>query len=108
MVSPKSAAHDFYNRQVQFTATGIFNKPPTRVAPFPVAWVTFPNTTATIDSNGLAQCARSGQVLPPGGRTSGVVMFFTLCGANRPFFGEWECIMLCHYFGALSGASCIT
>jgi hypothetical protein len=62
VVSPKSAvAHDFQNGQVQFTATGIFNKPPTRVTPFPVAWAAFQNTIATIDSNGLAQCV-PGQV----------------------------------------------
>jgi hypothetical protein len=44
-VSPKSAvAHEFQNGQVQFFVTGIFNKPPTRVTPFLVAWVAFPNT----------------------------------------------------------------
>jgi hypothetical protein len=68
-VSPASAdAKDFPNGRVQFTATGIFNKPPTRVTPLPTcsmssgtdacltAWSAFPPTVATIDQNGLAQC----------------------------------------------------
>ncbi|HKW16838.1 MAG TPA: hypothetical protein VJO35_04960 [Terriglobales bacterium] len=68
-VSPATAdAKDFPSGQVQFTATGIFNKPPTRVTPLPAcsmssgieacitAWSAFPPTVATIDQNGLAQC----------------------------------------------------
>lgn len=68
-VSPATAdASDFPNGQVQFTATGIFNKAPTRVTPLPTcsmssatgacitAWSTFPPTAATIDQNGLARC----------------------------------------------------
>ena len=55
--SPSTAdAKDFPNGQVQFTATGIFNRPPTRVTPYPVAWLTSQPSVATIDSNGLAQC----------------------------------------------------
>lgn len=53
-------AQDFPNGQVQFVATGIFNKPPTRVTPFQVsAWmVNNPSTgsIATIDQTGLATC----------------------------------------------------
>lgn len=68
-VNPATAdAKDFPHEQVQFTPTGIFNKPPTRVTPLPMcsasdatgacitAWSVFPPTIATIDQNGLAQC----------------------------------------------------
>ena len=56
--SPATAdAKDFPNGQVQFTPTGIYNKPPTTVTPQPVtAWLVSPNGVATIDQNGLAQC----------------------------------------------------
>jgi hypothetical protein len=57
-VSPLTAdAQNFPNGQVQFTATGVFNRAPMRVTPFPVAWLTSSPSIATIDSNsGLAQC----------------------------------------------------
>jgi hypothetical protein len=56
--SPTTAdAMNFPNGQVQFTATGIFNRPPTRVTPYPVAWATSQASVATIgNTNGLAQC----------------------------------------------------
>jgi len=67
--TPASAdAQNFPNGTVQFTPTGIFNKAPTSVTPLPscsahgatgscvTAWSTSPNTIATIDQNGLAQC----------------------------------------------------
>ena len=64
-VSPASAdAKNSPNGQVQFTATGTFNKPPTPVTPLPVTWcpqatcgVSTPvNVGITVDGNGLAQC----------------------------------------------------
>jgi hypothetical protein len=56
-VNPVMAdAKDFPNEQVQFTATGVFNKAPVRVTPFPVAWSVGVSSIATIDQNGLAQC----------------------------------------------------
>ena len=70
--TPASAdAQDFPNGTVQFTPTGIFNKAPTKVTPLPscsasgatgsciTAWSTSPNTIATVDQNGMAQCAPS-------------------------------------------------
>jgi hypothetical protein len=56
--SPMTAdAQNFPNGQVQFTATGVFNRAPTRVTPFQVAWLTSLPSIAAIDSNtGLAQC----------------------------------------------------
>lgn len=68
IASPATAdAKEFPGGQVQFTATGIFTKPPTRVTPLPLCsggatgacittWSAFPPTVATIDQNGLAQC----------------------------------------------------
>ena len=69
IANPASAdAQNFPNGKVQFTPTGIFNKPPTPVTPLPVcsapnsgdtcitAWLAFPNTIATVDQNGVAQC----------------------------------------------------
>lgn len=61
-VSPSAAdAQNFPNGQVQFVATGIFNKPPTHVTPFNQisAWLVRnppANTIATINQNGLAMC----------------------------------------------------
>src|SRR4029077_16359758 len=67
----RADAQNFPNGEVQFTPTGIFNKAPTRVTPLPscsapgatgsciTAWATSPNTIATIDQNGLAQCGPS-------------------------------------------------
>lgn len=73
IASPATAdAQNFPNGKVQFTPTGIFNKTPTRVTPLPncsaknatgaclTAWSVSPDTLATIDQNGLAQCI-SGQ-----------------------------------------------
>ncbi len=55
--SPTTAdAMNFPNGQVQFTATGNFNRSPMRVTPFPVAWLTSQPSIATIGGNGLAQC----------------------------------------------------
>jgi hypothetical protein len=54
-------AINFPNGQVQFVATGTYNRPPSPVTPQPVtAWQLTPNTLATITQNGLAQCI-SGQ-----------------------------------------------
>lgn len=60
-VSPSAAdAQNFPNGQVQFVATGMFNKPPTQVTPFQVnSWVIVnppSSPIATIDQNGLAMC----------------------------------------------------
>lgn len=67
--TPASAdAQNYPNGIVQFTSTGNFNKAPTTVTPLPLcsapgatgscitAWSTSPNTIATIDQNGAAQC----------------------------------------------------
>src|SRR5712692_7957639 len=58
-VSPATAdAQDFPNGEVQFVATGFFNKPPSPVTPFQVSsWSVTPDSLATIDQNGLAKCA---------------------------------------------------
>jgi len=50
-------AKNFPTGQVQFTATAIYNKPPTPVTPFQVtAWQASPPSVATITNSGLAQC----------------------------------------------------
>src|ERR1700736_5829065 len=55
-------AKDFRNGRGQFVPVGTYNKPPITVAPLPVtAWSAAPSTVATIDQNGIAQCA-PGQV----------------------------------------------
>jgi hypothetical protein len=55
-------AKNFPNGRVQFVPIGIYNKPPTTVTPLPVtSWSASPSTVATIDRNGIAQCA-PGQV----------------------------------------------
>ena len=69
IANPATAdAQTFPNGKVQFTPTGIFNKAPIRVTPLPAcsapnsagacltAWAVSPNTVATIDQKGLAQC----------------------------------------------------
>jgi hypothetical protein len=45
--------------QVQFTATGNFNKPPLTETPLTVAWAVSDVTIATIDNSGVAQCIAS-------------------------------------------------
>ena len=64
-VTPAAAdAQNFANGQVQFTATGIFNQPPspqqvTFQPPYTGGWSVMGGGTqpaATIDANGLAQC----------------------------------------------------
>ena len=57
-VSPTLAdAQDFPNGQVQFVATGHFNKAPTSVTPFQLSsWLVSQAGIATIDQNGLASC----------------------------------------------------
>jgi len=77
IASPASAdAQTFPYGKVQFTATGIFNKAPTHVTPLPAcsapnsgaacitAWSTSPDTVATVDQSGVAQClpGQSGSV----------------------------------------------
>ncbi len=50
-------AKNFPNGQVQFTASAIYNKPPTPVTPFQVtAWEALPQSIATITNSGMAQC----------------------------------------------------
>jgi hypothetical protein len=74
VANPASAdAQHFPNGKVQFTATGVFSKAPTRVTPLPVcsapnsgatcitAWSTSPDTIAVVDQSGVAQCLE-GQV----------------------------------------------
>ena len=73
---PSADAQNFPNGKVQFTPTGVFNKAPTRVTPLPVcsapnsgatcitAWSISPDTIATVDQSGVAQClpGQSGSV----------------------------------------------
>ena len=65
-VAPAMAdAKDFPSGQVQFTATGVFTKPPSPVTPLPVAWQSRNVAIATIDeTGGLARCVpgQSGSV----------------------------------------------
>jgi len=50
-------AQNYPNGQVQFVATGTYNKPPIKVTPQLVtSWQIIPNTMATITQNGLAEC----------------------------------------------------
>jgi hypothetical protein len=44
------------NGQVQFTATGNFNKPPLAETPIAVAWAVSDGTIATINNSGVGQC----------------------------------------------------
>ena len=56
-VEPATAdSQAFPNGQVQFTATGNFNKPPLTETPVAVAWTVSEATIATVDSSGVAQC----------------------------------------------------
>jgi hypothetical protein len=59
-VTPAVAdAQSFPGGQVQFVATGIFNKPPSPVTPLPdvSSWSVTPGSLASIDQTGLAKCA---------------------------------------------------
>ncbi len=59
-VSPAMAdAQSTTSGQVQFTATGNFNKPPLTETPMTAAWAVSDVTIATIDNSGLAQCVAS-------------------------------------------------
>ena len=58
-----SDAQNFAGGQVQFVATGTFNKPPSPaavpvpfVAPYSGSWASLDPNIATVDQNGLAQC----------------------------------------------------
>ena len=61
-LSPSSAdAQTFPQNQVQFTATGIFSRPPSPatvpfVAPYSGSWSVSDTNVATINQSGLAQC----------------------------------------------------
>jgi hypothetical protein len=65
-VAPVMAdAKDFPGALVQFTATGVFTKPPSPVTPLSVAWQSRNVAIATIgETTGLAQCVpgQSGSV----------------------------------------------
>ncbi len=61
-VSPSTADAQNFNNEVQFTATGTYNRSPITVTPLPANWGAADQnggttTAVTIDSNGLAQCA---------------------------------------------------
>jgi len=56
-VNPATAdSQTIPNGEVQFTATGNFNKPPLTETPVAVAWAVSDSTIAAIDSSGVAQC----------------------------------------------------
>lgn len=61
-LSPSNAdAQTFPQNQVQFTATGIFSRPPSPatvpfVAPYSGSWSVSDTNVATINQSGLAQC----------------------------------------------------
>jgi hypothetical protein len=60
-ISPATAdARDYRNGQVQFTATGFYNTPPSPVTPLAATWGTCyqnaPTTAVSVTANGLAQC----------------------------------------------------
>lgn len=63
-LTPATAdAHDFPNGEVQFTATGFFNKSPMSVTPISVIWGACyqnrPAADVTITATGVAQCSPS-------------------------------------------------
>jgi hypothetical protein len=59
-ISPATATAQ-PGEQVQFTATGIFDAPPSPVTPVTATWGSCyqnaPTTAVTVSSNGIAQCA---------------------------------------------------
>ena len=60
-ISPAAAdAQNYPNGQVQFTATGYYNRPPSPITPLAATWGVcrnnVPATEVTVNSNGLAQC----------------------------------------------------
>jgi len=61
-ISPATAdAENYPGGQVQFTATGYYNSPPSPVTPLSATWgvcyQNAPTSEASVTSNGLAQCA---------------------------------------------------
>ena len=63
-ISPATAdARDFANGEVQFAATGYYNKSPMQVAPVHATWgacyQNHPTTDVTMTPTGVAQCSRS-------------------------------------------------
>jgi hypothetical protein len=102
-ISPATAdAHDFASGEVQFTATGYYNKSPMQVAPMNASWGACyqnqPTTDVTMTATGIARCA-------PGASGTYLVWAFAPDGANMTCSAVNACGGGC---GRLTGTALLT